>query len=187
MVKLVKNFRSHNAIIQFPNDKFYHGDLVPCGDPAIINSFLNSPYLPSKKFPVVFHSVSGKDNREASSPSFFNIEEVLQVKYYVQKLKKDRKFITCKFSRLRNISSLTSECFFSFSFPLRSGQGYWDHCAVSRTVCKTEDGAQGCCKGCKNWFRRGVPRAGLSRLLLLNVMFFSININSHITSFFSGT
>jgi helicase MOV-10 len=103
VVKLVKNFRSHKAILNFPNQKFYSGDLVSCGDPAIIDSFLKSPYLPSKNFPVVFHSVYGKDDREASSPSFFNVEEILQVKYYVQKLKKDRKFITCKYIPLRNI------------------------------------------------------------------------------------
>jgi len=94
VVKLIKNFRSHSAILQFPNDRFYLGDLVPCGDPAIINSYLKSQYLPSKKFPIVFHAVSGKDDREASSPSFFNIDEVLQVKSYVQKLKEDRKFRT---------------------------------------------------------------------------------------------
>jgi helicase MOV-10 len=92
MVKLIENFRSHEAILQFPNEKFYCRDLVSCGDPAIINSFLNSPYLPSKKFPVVFHAVYGKDDREASSPSFFNIDEILQVKHYVEKLKKDRNF-----------------------------------------------------------------------------------------------
>ena len=69
---------------------------MSCGDPTIINSFLKSPYLPSENFPVVFHAVSGKDDREASSPSFFNIDEVLQVKHYVQKLKKDKKFRTGK-------------------------------------------------------------------------------------------
>ena len=101
--------------MQFPNEKFYHGDLVQCGDPAVINSFLNSPFLPSKRFPVIFHAVSGKDDREASSPSFFNIEEVLQVKYYVQELKKNRKYITGK-------NLLTAQNFFfkhliAFSFP----------------------------------------------------------------------
>ena len=106
VVKLVNNFRSHEAILHFPNEKFYRGDLVSCGDSVIIDSFLKSPYLPSKNFPVVFHSVYGKDDREASSPSFFNIEEILQVKYYVQKLKKDRKFITGKYSWLGNIFSL---------------------------------------------------------------------------------
>ena len=109
VVKLIKNFRSHKAILQFPNEKFYRGDLVPFGDPSIINSFLKSPCLPSKNFPVIFHSVYGKDDREASSPSFFNVEEVLQVKYYVQKLKKDRKFITGNF--FSHLSSLISDCF----------------------------------------------------------------------------
>ena len=42
----------------------------------------------------MFHSVSGKDDREASSPSFFNIDEILQVKSYVQRLKGDRQFRT---------------------------------------------------------------------------------------------
>jgi helicase MOV-10 len=116
VVKLTKNFRSHEAILQFPNEKFYRGDLVSCGNPAIIDSFLRSPYLPSKRFPVVFHAVYGKDDREASSPSFFNIEEILQVKYYVQKLKRDRRFITGKYSLLRKISSLTSDFYFFPSF-----------------------------------------------------------------------
>jgi helicase MOV-10 len=93
-VKLVKNFRSHNAILQFPNERFYNGDLQPCANPAVINAYLKSSYLPSKKFPIVFHAVSGKDDREASSPSFFNIHEVLQVKDYVQRLRADRRFIT---------------------------------------------------------------------------------------------
>ncbi|CAA7269336.1 unnamed protein product [Cyclocybe aegerita] len=94
VVKLTKNFRSHNAILRFPNEKFYENDLQPCANPSVIDCYLNSPYLPSKKFPVVFHAVPGKDDREASSPSFFNIDEVLQVKDYVQRLKEDRRFRT---------------------------------------------------------------------------------------------
>jgi helicase MOV-10 len=46
----------------------------------------------SPLFPIVFHAISGKDDREASSPSFFNIDEVSLVKDYVQKLRADRKF-----------------------------------------------------------------------------------------------
>lgn len=88
----MKNFRSHKAILQFPNDRFYHGDLVSCGEAAVIKSMLKWPYVPCKKFPIVFHAVSGKDEREASSPSFFNVDEVLQVQYYVRKLKEDGKF-----------------------------------------------------------------------------------------------
>ena len=98
MVKLVKIFRSHKDILHFPNEKFYRGDLESCGDPTVINRFLKSEYLPSKDFPVVFHAVSGKDECEASSPSFLSIDEVIQVKNYVQKLKRDRKFITGEYS-----------------------------------------------------------------------------------------
>ncbi|KAH6905316.1 RNA helicase [Coprinopsis sp. MPI-PUGE-AT-0042] len=93
VVKLIKNFRSHPAILKFPNERFYAGDLQPYASAATINAFLNSPFLPENpKFPVVFHAVSGKDDREASSPSFFNVDEVLQVKSYVQQLKGGRKF-----------------------------------------------------------------------------------------------
>ncbi|KAH6905317.1 RNA helicase [Coprinopsis sp. MPI-PUGE-AT-0042] len=93
VVKLIKNFRSHPAILRFPNERFYAGDLQPCAPAATINAFLNSPFLPrNPKFPVVFHAVSGKDDREASSPSFFNVDEVLQVKAYVQRLKEGRTF-----------------------------------------------------------------------------------------------
>ncbi|KAG6843566.1 hypothetical protein H0H93_000619, partial [Arthromyces matolae] len=56
--------------------------------------FLNSSYLPNPKFPVVFHGLRGKDDREASSPSFFNVDEVLQVKAYIQALRSDRHFRT---------------------------------------------------------------------------------------------
>ncbi|KAF9441768.1 RNA helicase [Macrolepiota fuliginosa MF-IS2] len=94
ITKLVRNFRSHQDILKFPNERFYENDLKACAPSRIANAYLGSPYLPNKKFPVVFHSVSGKDDREASSPSFFNIDEILQVKAYVEKLKADRVFRT---------------------------------------------------------------------------------------------
>lgn len=37
-------------------------------------------------FPVIFHGIEGKDEREESSPSFFNAAEVDQVKKYVDDL-----------------------------------------------------------------------------------------------------
>ena len=97
MVKLTKNFRSHASILKFPNERFYSGDLEECAPATTINAYLSSPFLASPNFPIVFHSVAGKDDREASSPSFFNIDEVLQVKAYVQQLKEIRgKFRTSK-------------------------------------------------------------------------------------------
>jgi helicase MOV-10 len=94
VVKLVQNFRSHQDILSFPNERFYSGELQPCASPKIMNKYLGSSLLPNSKFPIIFHSVSGKDDREASSPSFFNIDEILQVKSYVQRLRDDRKHRT---------------------------------------------------------------------------------------------
>ncbi|KAG1732662.1 RNA helicase [Suillus paluster] len=91
VVKLVKNFRSHPAILKFPNDRFYASELESCGNDNVIRTFEGWSKLPSKKFPIIFHSISGKDDREASSPSFFNIDEVTQVCKYVQLLRDDRK------------------------------------------------------------------------------------------------
>ena len=45
--------------------------------------------LPNKKFPMIFHSVYGKDEREENSPSFFNIPEVETVERYLKKLLDD--------------------------------------------------------------------------------------------------
>jgi helicase MOV-10 len=87
IVKLVKNFRSHDAILKFPNEQFYNGDLEVCGDADVINSFVGSPMLLNPQFPVIFHAITGKDLREASSPSFFNIDEVTQVKSFVEELR----------------------------------------------------------------------------------------------------
>ncbi|KAJ7096057.1 RNA helicase [Mycena epipterygia] len=92
VVKLTKNFRSHNAILKFPNERFYKGELQQCGNPSVVNAYLNWPLLPTKSFPIIFHAISGKDDREASSPSFFNIDEVSQVKTYIRSLRDDRRF-----------------------------------------------------------------------------------------------
>jgi helicase MOV-10 len=89
VVKLVKNFRSHNAILAFPNVRFYDDELEVCGNPNIINSLLDTPFLPNPDFPIVFHGIQGQDEREAISPSFFNSAEVSVVKLYVRALKAD--------------------------------------------------------------------------------------------------
>ncbi|KAJ7154607.1 RNA helicase [Mycena filopes] len=91
IVKLVNNFRSHPAILDFSNQQFYDGELIPCGNVALIRSLENSDELPTKKFPLIFHGILGKDDREGSSPSFFNIGEATLVKKYVLALVGDRK------------------------------------------------------------------------------------------------
>lgn len=83
MTKLVKNYRSHPAILKLPNERFYDGDLIPSADEFVINSLTNWEHLPQKGFPLIFHGVRGKDEREGNSPSWFNPEEVQIVKEYV--------------------------------------------------------------------------------------------------------
>ncbi|KAF9566555.1 RNA helicase [Agrocybe pediades] len=91
IVKLVKNFRSHPDILKFSNDEFYKSELRTCGNKAIISSMENYEQLPKKKFPLIFHAIIGKDMRESSSPSFFNIDEATQVKQYCISLLSNRK------------------------------------------------------------------------------------------------
>lgn len=91
VTKLVKHFRSHPDILAFPNRHFYGGELLSCADPAVTHSLLKYEKLPAKNFPIIFHGVVGKDQREASSPSFFNIDEVTIVKDYLVSLLENRK------------------------------------------------------------------------------------------------
>ena len=55
----------------------------------MIDSFIDKPILPNPQFPILFHGIVGKDDREASSPSFFNIDESTEAKVYVRKLKEN--------------------------------------------------------------------------------------------------
>lgn len=50
--------------------------------------------------PIIFHAIQGKDEREASSPSFFNVSEASEVKAYVKMLKEERS-LTLSMSKLR--------------------------------------------------------------------------------------
>ncbi|KAG9000495.1 hypothetical protein FRB93_012700 [Tulasnella sp. JGI-2019a] len=91
VVKLIKNWRSHPAILRFPNEEFYKGELEPHANEVITHSCLRWDMLPSDKFPIMFHAIKGKDERQASSPSFFNVDEASAVRSYVNNLKGDRR------------------------------------------------------------------------------------------------
>ncbi|KAK0191959.1 P-loop containing nucleoside triphosphate hydrolase protein [Armillaria mellea] len=86
IMELLKNFRSHPAILAFSNAHFYGNRLQACGDPILTRSLEDWEELPTKKFPIIFHAVVGRDQREKSSPSFFNIDEATIVKNYCLKL-----------------------------------------------------------------------------------------------------
>uniref|UniRef100_A0AAX7TVB1 RNA helicase n=1 Tax=Astatotilapia calliptera TaxID=8154 RepID=A0AAX7TVB1_ASTCA len=86
VTKLLRNYRSHPAILKIPNELFYDGELQACADEYARNFYCNWEELPKKNFPVIFHGVTGIDKREASSPSFFNVAEVEVLMDYVRKL-----------------------------------------------------------------------------------------------------
>lgn len=91
IVKLIKNWRSHEAILKYPNERFYKGELETHGDVVVTHSLLRSNELVTVGFPVVFHAICGQDMREENSPSFFNVDEASLVKRYVDSLRTDQR------------------------------------------------------------------------------------------------
>ncbi|XP_035236644.1 putative helicase mov-10-B.2 isoform X2 [Anguilla anguilla] len=86
VTKLLRNYRSHPAILKIPNELFYEGELQVYADEILRNSYCSWEHLPKKGFPLIFHGVSGKDEREGNSPSFFNISEIDVLVDYLKKL-----------------------------------------------------------------------------------------------------
>ncbi|XP_041837310.1 putative helicase mov-10-B.1 isoform X2 [Melanotaenia boesemani] len=85
VTKLLRNYRSHGAILKIPNELFYKGELQVFADEVEREAYCNWDGLPKKGFPVIFHGVIGKDQREANSPSFFNVSEIeVLVSYLIQ-------------------------------------------------------------------------------------------------------
>lgn len=86
LTKLLKNFRSHNDIIEVPNRLFYDHELKAHGDKMITHCMTEWETLPRRGCPLIFHGVSGRDLRELSCPSYYNPEELKVVVNYVTAL-----------------------------------------------------------------------------------------------------
>uniref|UniRef100_H3BES1 RNA helicase n=1 Tax=Latimeria chalumnae TaxID=7897 RepID=H3BES1_LATCH len=86
VTKLLRNYRSHPAILKMPNELFYERELQEFAEKMISHSYCNWEYLQKKNFPIIFHGVLGEDQREGNSPSFFNIQEIEIVLSYLRKL-----------------------------------------------------------------------------------------------------
>ncbi|XP_054426454.1 LOW QUALITY PROTEIN: RNA helicase Mov10l1 [Pteronotus mesoamericanus] len=82
VTKLVKNYRSHAALLALPSRLFYHKELEVCADPKVVAALLGWEKLPRKGFPLIFHGVRGSEAREGRSPSWFNPAEAVQVLRY---------------------------------------------------------------------------------------------------------
>lgn len=89
ITKLLKNYRSHPAIIKLPNSMFYDDELECSAEHMTSHSMVQWEHLPVKGFPVMFHAVSGENLRESNSPSWFNPQEVELVASYVTYLVRD--------------------------------------------------------------------------------------------------
>ncbi|XP_072452585.1 RNA helicase Mov10l1 isoform X5 [Notamacropus eugenii] len=82
VTKLVKNYRSHSALLSLPSKLFYYKELEFCADTEVVNSLLGWEKLPKKGFPLIFHGMRGSETREGRSPSWFNPAEAVQVMRY---------------------------------------------------------------------------------------------------------
>ncbi|XP_057771655.1 probable RNA helicase SDE3 [Salvia miltiorrhiza] len=71
MTKLVRNYRTHEAILQLPSEMFYAGELIPCKDDKNSSTSWEG-IVPDKGFPLLFIGIQGCDEREGSNPSWFN-------------------------------------------------------------------------------------------------------------------
>jgi len=91
ITKLLNNYRSHKDIMQVPNECFYENELKECADEYIKKSLCDWEHLPKQNFPVIFHGVNGRDQREGNSPSFFNPQEASIVNAYVKKIMETKK------------------------------------------------------------------------------------------------
>ncbi|KAJ0023976.1 hypothetical protein NQD34_003875 [Periophthalmus magnuspinnatus] len=86
VTKLLRNYRSHAAILKVPNEMFYENELQVFADQWERETYCKWTHLPKKGFPIIFHGVMGKDEREANSPSFFNVSEIEVLMDYLVKL-----------------------------------------------------------------------------------------------------
>ncbi|KAM4872954.1 helicase MOV-10 isoform 1-T2 [Thomomys bottae] len=86
ITKLLRNYRSHPTILDIPNRLYYEGELQACADTVDRERFCRWEGLPQQGFPIIFHGVMGKDEREGNSPSFFNPEEAATVTSYLKLL-----------------------------------------------------------------------------------------------------
>eukprot|EP01018_Ginkgo_biloba_P016695 Gb_16361 [translate_table: standard] len=91
VTKLVRNYRSHPAILEIPSRLFYDGELIACAPEESCSSLCGWQELPNKQFPVLFIGIEGCDEREGASPSWFNRIEASKVVEIIKKLRDYRR------------------------------------------------------------------------------------------------
>lgn len=65
ITKLVRNYRSHPAIIRTSNELYYDNELIACGK---VQSYVNKDF--KSEFPIVFHAVNGEEKKDDSGTRY---------------------------------------------------------------------------------------------------------------------
>jgi len=76
----------------------------------VTHSLLRFDRLVTPTFPIIFHALTGKDEREARSPSFFNTSEASLVKTYAEALLGDKR-LRLTHDHIGIISPYHAQCF----------------------------------------------------------------------------
>uniref|UniRef100_A0A7G3AED1 Putative dna helicase n=1 Tax=Lutzomyia longipalpis TaxID=7200 RepID=A0A7G3AED1_LUTLO len=91
ITKLLRNFRSHPKILEFPDKEFYSGELMAMGSYQLTRWACDWAYLPNKNVPILFEHVIGVSEQDDNSPSWYNKQEVRRVIFYIHTLLKANK------------------------------------------------------------------------------------------------
>lgn len=82
VTQLLDNYRSHSAILQFSNQRFYGSRLRAKASPDV-NAACGWYWLPKENFPVIFHSVLGTSQKEEDGSSSFNLAQISVIGEYL--------------------------------------------------------------------------------------------------------
>lgn len=86
LTKLVRNYRSHPALLSMPSSMFYDNELVACASAETAEKMAQFSWLPKPGIPLIFHGIRGENYQESDSPSWCNPAEVYHVARYLQLL-----------------------------------------------------------------------------------------------------
>ncbi|XP_058465257.1 putative helicase MOV-10 isoform X3 [Malaya genurostris] len=84
ITKLVRNFRSHPALIEFANKQFYDSELISVASKDEVLLAENWKWLPNKSFPIILHTVFGNNEQINNSKSLANFKEIETVEFYLE-------------------------------------------------------------------------------------------------------
>lgn len=79
---LIRNYRSHPAILAIPSALFYHDTLEPVAEQT--DALLDWSGFGGRDMPIVFHDNRGSDEIERDGGGWFNMEEATQAVDYTQ-------------------------------------------------------------------------------------------------------